>query len=79
MPSWRVHRKWSREFGIPDDIDCKVDELIDKPKEFFLKEGKLDWDLISKLEKCDPRLGILIKSKFGYLPIRYTGRCLEHD
>ena len=30
MPGRRVHRKWSRRLGVPDDVSRAVDELIDR-------------------------------------------------
>ncbi|GAB6101391.1 hypothetical protein JCM16138_06140 [Thermococcus atlanticus] len=35
MPSWKVHRKWSKKAGVSDKISEEVDKLIDFPERWF--------------------------------------------
>lgn len=42
MPEWKIHRKWARRLGIPDEISRDVDELIDFPKRWISKKNLPD-------------------------------------
>jgi len=57
MPEWRIHRKWARRLGIPDEISRDVDELIDFPKRWISKNGLPD-DLLDEEIKYLMNLGL---------------------
>ena len=57
MPEWRIHRKWARRLGIPDEISRDVDELIDFPKRWISKNSLPD-DLLDEEIRYLMNLGL---------------------
>lgn len=80
MPSWKIHRKWARRLGIPDNISKEVDELIDFPEEWFKKKypkehekvfsGQKMWALSTILGEKEPCVRFFVLSlcsgRFGH-------------
>ena len=46
MPSWKIHRKWGKELGIPENIVDEVNMLIDFPEEWFKEKYPERYDRI---------------------------------
>ena len=71
MPSWRIHRKWTRKLGIPDEVANEINKLIDFPEKWFKEEYPKEYDKIMNglevlritdvLER-DPCIGLLKSS-----------------
>jgi len=68
MPSWKIHLKWNRLFGIPDNISREINELIDFPESWFRKKYDINDETqiqvnIFDIDEIDPCLSFYYLSK----------------